>query len=196
MSAAPGTGDRYPGARCDVESLVYCYTFSPIIDAEWRWSERYAARDEIVRYLQFVSERLDLRRDIRFNSRLVRAHYDKDARLWRLETEAGDRYDSARHFLSCAGPITTPIMPDVPLDRFQGEIIHTARWPQEDPDFAGKRVGIIGTGSSGTQVIPIVAEQCEKLTVFMRTPKFLFAVGYKIDRSPTPITNGGKRTVS
>lgn len=177
LEAAPDVGgawywNRYPGARCDVESLVYCYTFSPIIDAEWRWSERYAGQREIQRYLRFVSERLDLRKDIRFDSRLAKAHFDKDAQLWNFETEGGARY-RARHFLSSAGPITTPIMPAIPgLDRFNGQIIHTARWPQDDPDFAGKRVGIIGTGSSGTQVIPIVAPQCETLTVFMRTPNF------------------------
>ncbi|MBY8825619.1 flavin-containing monooxygenase [Sphingomonas colocasiae] len=177
LEAAPDVGgawywNRYPGARCDVESLVYCYTFSPVIDAEWRWSERYAARDEIVRYLRWVSERLDLRKDIRFDSRLAKAHYDAADNLWNFETEGGDRY-RARHFLSAAGPISAPIMPDIPgLDRFQGDIIHTARWPEAYPDFAGKRVGIIGTGSSGTQVIPIVAQQCEKLTVFLRTPNF------------------------
>ncbi len=177
LEAAPDVGgawywNRYPGARCDVESLAYCYTFSPILDAEWRWTERYAARDEIYRYLRFAADRLDLRRDIRFNERLSKARYDGASGLWMFETEGGARY-RARHFLSSAGPITTPIMPDIPgLDQFKGQLIHTARWPQEDPDFAGKRVGIIGTGSSGTQVIPIVAEKCERLTVFIRTPNF------------------------
>ncbi|GAA0336776.1 NAD(P)/FAD-dependent oxidoreductase [Sphingomonas oligophenolica] len=177
VEAAPEVGgawywNRYPGARCDVESLVYCYTFSPILDAEWRWSERYAARDEIVRYLRWVSERLDLRKDIRFDARLTKAHFDKEARLWHFETEGGARY-KARHFLSAAGPITTPIMPAIPgLADFKGEIIHTARWPETGPDFAGKRVGVIGTGSSATQAIPIIAEQCEHLTVFIRTPNF------------------------
>lgn len=177
IEAAPDVGgawywNRYPGARCDVESLVYCYTFSPILDAEWRWSERYAARDEIVRYLRWVSERLDLRKDIRFDQRLTKAHFDKDTRLWHFETESGARY-KARHFLSAAGPITTPIMPAIPgLADFKGEIIHTARWPETGPDFAGKRVGVIGTGSSATQAIPIIAEQCEHLTVFIRTPNF------------------------
>lgn len=177
LEAAPEVGgawywNRYPGARCDVESLVYCYTFSPIIDAEWRWSERYAARDEIVAYLRWVSERLDLRKDIRFNSRVTKAHFDARASLWRIETEAGGTY-RARHFLAAAGPLSAPVIPDIPgIDRFQGQFIHTARWPEKYPDFAGKRVGVIGTGSSGTQVIPIVAQQCEKLTVFLRTPNF------------------------
>lgn len=164
--------NRYPGARCDVESLVYCYTFSPILDAEWRWSERYAGRDEICRYLQWVAKRLDLRKHINFNSRLIKATFDEKDSLWVFETENGDTY-RARHFLSAAGPITTPIMPDIPgIDEFKGQVIHTARWPERDPDFAGKRVGIVGTGSSGVQAIPIVAKQCKKLSVFIRTPNF------------------------
>lgn len=177
LEAAPEVGgtwywNRYPGARCDVESLAYCYTFSPVIDAEWRWSERYAARDEIVSYLKWVSQRLDLREDIRFNTRLTKAHFDAGTSLWHFETENGEQY-RARHFFTAAGPLSSPIMPAIPgLDKFKGEIIHTARWPDAYPDFAGKRVGIIGTGSSGTQVIPIVAQQSEKLFVFMRTPNF------------------------
>lgn len=177
IEAAPDTGgawywNRYPGARCDVESLAYCYTFSPILDAEWKWTERYAGRDEICRYLQWVADRLDLRKDIRFNSRLTKAAFDKASGLWTFETGNGDHY-RARHFLSSPGPISTPIMPDIPgLDTFRGQVIHTARWPETYPDFAGKRVGIIGTGSSGTQVIPIVAGQCGHLTVFLRTPNF------------------------
>lgn len=177
IEAAPDTGgawywNRYPGARCDVESLAYCYTFSPILDAEWKWTERYAGRDEICRYLQWVADRLDLRKDIRFNSRLTKAAFDKSSGLWEFETENGAHY-RARHFLSSPGPISAPIMPNIPgLDTFRGEVIHTARWPETYPDFAGKRVGIIGTGSSGTQVIPIVAEQCGHMTVFIRTPNF------------------------
>ena len=177
VDAASDTGgawywNRYPGARCDVESLVYCYSFSPVIDAEWKWSERYSGRDEIVRYLQFVATRLDLRKDIRFNSRLTKAHWNDSEALWYFETENGDRY-RARQFLSSPGPISTPIMPDIPgIETFKGTIIHTARWPEQYPDFEGKNVGIIGTGSSGTQVIPIVAGQCGKLTVFQRTANF------------------------
>lgn len=177
LEAAPDVGgawywNRYPGARCDVESLVYSYSFSPVLDAKWRWSERYSARDEICAYLGFAADELDLRKDIRFNSRVVSAHFDKDTNLWSFETESGDRY-KARHFVSAAGPITTPIWPDIPgLDTFKGTLIHTARWPSEEPDFRGKKVGVIGTGSSGVQVIPIVAEQCDHLTVFIRTANF------------------------
>lgn len=164
--------NRYPGARCDIESLVYCYSFSPIIDDEWSWTERYATQPEIVRYINFVCDRLDLRKDICFNSRLVKATFDEEAGFWTLHTENGDVY-RARHFVSSAGPISEPIWPDIPgREKFKGEIYHTAKWPQQEPDFRGKRVGVIGTGSSGTQLIPLVAEQAKHLTVFVRTPNF------------------------
>ena len=164
--------NRYPGARCDVESLVYCYSFSPVIDAEWKWSERYAAQPEIRRYIQFVSERLDLRKDICFNSRVVAASFDEARNYWTVTTENGDEY-RARHLISAAGPISAPIMPNIPgLETFKGETYHTARWPESEPDFAGKRVGVIGNGSSGTQLIPIVAKQCAEMTVFIRTPNY------------------------
>lgn len=165
--------NRYPGARCDVESLVYCYSFSPIIDAEWKWSHRYAAQPEIMRYMSFVCDRLDLRKDIRFHSRLVRATFDDKVNLWTFETENGDTY-KARHFISSAGPISAPIWPNIPdRDTFKGDVYHTALWPRDkEPDFTGKRVGVIGTGSSGTQLIPHVAEQAEHLAVFVRTPSY------------------------
>lgn len=164
--------NRYPGARCDVESLVYCYTFSPIVDEEWKWSERYATQPEILRYMNFVCDRLDLRKDIRFKSRLVQAKFDETTELWTFKTENGDTY-RARDFISSAGPISAPIWPDIPhRDTFKGEVYHTALWPNEEPDFTGKRVAVIGTGSSGTQLIPIVAKQAEQLTVFVRTAGF------------------------
>ena len=177
LEAGAGVGgawywNRYPGARCDIESLVYCYSFSPIIDDEWSWTERYATQPEIVRYINFVCDRLDLRKDICFNSRLVKATFDEEAGFWTLHTENGDVY-RARHFVSSAGPISEPIWPDIPgREKFKGEIYHTAKWPQQEPDFRGKRVGVIGTGSSGTQLIPLVAEQAKHLTVFVRTPNF------------------------
>lgn len=177
LEAGNGVGgawywNRYPGARCDVESLVYCYSFSPVIDDEWRWTERYAAQPEILRYMNFVCDRLDLRKDIRFNSRLVKATFDAASGCWTFVTEKGDVY-RARHFVSSAGPISAPIWPDIPDRRkYQGELYHTALWPQREPDFSGKRVGVIGTGSSGTQLIPLVAERAEHLTVFVRTPNY------------------------
>jgi cyclohexanone monooxygenase len=164
--------NRYPGARCDVESLVYSYSFSPELDAEWRWSERYAAQPEIQAYLRFASERLDLRRDIRFDTRVARGSFQEDEDLWTLESDAGERF-RARFCIMATGPITEPVWPNIPgREDFQGELLHTARWPERDPEFAGKRVGVIGTGSSGTQVIPVIAEQAERLFVFVRTPNF------------------------
>ncbi|HEY6641284.1 NAD(P)/FAD-dependent oxidoreductase [Povalibacter sp.] len=177
LEAAPDVGgawywNRYPGARCDVESLVYCYTFSPLLDEGWCWSERYAKRDEICAYLGWAADKLDLRRDIRFNSRVISAVFDDKNNWWTFRTQGGESY-RARHFFSAAGPITTPIMPDIPgIKDFKGPVIHTARWPERAPDFAGKRVAIIGTGSSAVQAIPIIAQQCERLTVLMRTPNF------------------------
>lgn len=164
--------NRYPGARCDAESLVYCYSFSPIIDREWRWSERYSAQPEILRYMNFVCDRLDLRKDIRFGSRLVRAAFDETQDLWQFETENGATY-TARHFISSAGPITAPIWPDIPgRETFKGELYHSALWPQDEPDYIGKRVGVIGTGSSGVQLTPLVAEKAQHLTAFIRTPPY------------------------
>ncbi len=177
LEACAGVGgawymNRYPGARCDVESLVYCYSFSPAIDAEWRWSERYSAQPEIQRYLNFVCDRLDLRKDIRFNSRLVKAVYDEDTNIWNFETASGDTY-RAYFFVSSAGPITAPIWPDIPdRDTYKGELYHSAMWPMDEPIYEGKRIGVIGTGSSGTQLIPIVAKTAGHMTVFVRTPAY------------------------
>ena len=163
--------NRYPGARCDAESLVYSYSFSPVIDAEWRWSERYSAQPEIQRYLGFVCDRLDLRKDIRFQSRVVSAKFNGTSGFWTLETQGGDTY-CARFLISAAGPISAPIWPDIPdREKFKGELYHSARWPRDkEPDFTGKRVAVIGTGSSGTQIIPLVAEQAARLSVMVRTP--------------------------
>ncbi|MEZ5748447.1 MAG: NAD(P)/FAD-dependent oxidoreductase [Caenibius sp.] len=163
--------NRYPGARCDVESLVYSYSFSHEIDREWKWSERYSAQPEIRAYLRFVSERLDLRKDIRFDSRLVKAVWNEEERYWTFTTEPGDTY-RARMFISSAGPISAPIWPDIPdRAKYQGRLYHSALWPRDkEPDFTGLRVAVIGTGSSGTQLIPLVAQQAARLSVMVRTP--------------------------
>lgn len=177
LEMAPDAGgawywNSYPGARCDVESLVYSYSFSPIIDAEWTWTERYSGQDEICRYLQWVATRLDLRRDIRFDCRVESAYFDREESVWLVTAGTGDVY-AARHFISAAGPISEPIMPDIPgLEDFTGLKIHTARWPKGDVDLTGKRIGVIGTGSSGTQLIPIVAQHAAHLYVFMRTRNY------------------------
>jgi len=164
--------NRYPGARCDVESLVYSYSFSPEIDREWRWTERYAAQDEIKRYLSFVADRLDLRSLIDFSNQVESAVFDKGANGWRIRTDKGLSFET-RYLVLATGPISKPVLPDIAgIEDFRGDIMHTARWPSEDPDFAGKRVGVVGTGSSGIQSIPVLAKQAEKLTVFMRTANF------------------------
>ncbi|WP_202799714.1 flavin-containing monooxygenase [Rhizorhabdus wittichii] len=164
--------NRYPGARCDVESVAYSFSFSPELDAEWQWSERYAAQPEIQAYLRFTSERLELRDHIRFDTHVDSARFDKESATWTVACDTG-LILHARFCIMATGPISVPILPDIAgIDGFEGEIFHTARWPQHSIDFAGKRVGIIGTGSSGTQAIPEIAKRAEHLTVFLRTPNF------------------------
>jgi len=164
--------NRYPGARCDVESVLYSYSFSPVIDAEWRWSQRYADHAEIKRYLQFVADRLDLRKHIRFNERVERAQFDDDRSEWVLTTSSGQAI-AARFCIMATGPLTVGQLPDIPgRDEFAGTTYHSARWPQQKVDFTGKRVGVVGTGSSGTQLIPPVAEEAKRLFVFQRTANF------------------------
>jgi len=177
IETAPDVGgawywNRYPGARCDVESLAYSYSFSPELDSEWSWSERYAAQPEIRRYISFAADRLDLRRDIHFEMRATAANFDKLTNLWHVDTDRGTRF-AARFCIMATGPITCPTLPDIPgMGTFAGDIFHTARWPEDHPGFAGQRVGVIGTGSSGVQLIPKVAEQAERLFVFLRTANF------------------------
>ena len=164
--------NRYPGARCDIESLDYSYSFDPELEKEWQWSERYATQPEILRYLQFVANRYDLRRDIRFSTRVDRASWDEDAGLWRITTDNGDRI-TAQFYVMATGCLSMPKEPDVPgVDRFGGPIYFTNRWPHEGVDFSGKRVAVIGTGSSGIQSIPLIAEQASQITVFQRTANY------------------------
>lgn len=177
LEAGSGVGgtwfwNRYPGARCDVESLSYSYSFSEEIAQDWNWSHRYAAQPEILAYANFVADRLDLRRDISFGARVDAAHYDEHQRHWSVDT-AGQGSIRARFLIMATGCLSVPKAPDLPgLAGFGGEVLHTADWPREGRDFAGKRVGIIGTGSSGVQAIPVIARQARHLTVFQRTPNF------------------------
>jgi cation diffusion facilitator CzcD-associated flavoprotein CzcO len=164
--------NRYPGARCDSESHSYWYTFSDELMREWEWSEKYPAPPEILRYLNFVANRFDLKRDIRFNTRVASAHYDEKANLWRLTTEAGDRY-TAQYLITAVGCLSTANVPNIPgLDAFKGRWYHTGQWPHEGVDFTGKRVGLIGTGSTGIQAAPVIAETARHLTVFQRTANY------------------------
>ncbi len=177
LEAAPDVGgtwywNRYPGARCDVPSLFYSYSWSPELRREWRWTNRYAGQDEILRYAQFAAERLDLRKLIQFDTRVAGATFDEKTERWIVETDRGSRL-RARFVIMATGGLSVPNTPDIPgVADFKGEIFHTARWPQEPVSFEGKRVGIIGTGSSGIQAIPAIAETARQLVVFQRTPNF------------------------
>lgn len=164
--------NRYPGARCDIESLSYSYSFSPELDQEWVWSEKYATQPEILRYLHHVADRFGLRRDITLRTRVTRAVYDEESRHWEVFTDTGERV-IARFVVMAAGCSSTPKDPGVPgAASFAGDTYHTARWPREDVDFAGRRVAVIGTGSSGVQLIPEIAGRAAELTVFQRTAAF------------------------
>jgi cyclohexanone monooxygenase len=164
--------NRYPGARCDLESMEYSYSFSPELEQYWEWSERYAPQPEILRYLQHVADRFDLRRDIVFDTRVTAAHWDEAAARWRIATDAGEAL-TARYCIMGTGCLSAPNRPDMPgLDSFTGDTFLTSRWPHEGVDFAGKRVAVIGTGSSGIQSIPEIAREADHLTVFQRTACF------------------------
>jgi cyclohexanone monooxygenase len=169
--------NRYPGARCDVESVDYCYSFSEELQQEWDWSEKYATQAEILAYIHWVADRLDLRRDITLNTRVMSAVLDEQSLRWTVTTDAGERV-TARFCLMATGPLSAALTPPFPgLDTFAGEVYHTAAWPHEPVDFAGKRVAVIGTGSSGIQSIPIIAEQAARLYVFQRTPNYSVPAG-------------------
>lgn len=164
--------NRYPGARCDSESHSYWYTFSEELMREWEWSERYPAPPEILRYLNFVAAKFDLKRNIRFNTRVESAHYDEAANVWRVTTDAGERYD-ATYLITGVGCLSSANIPNIPgLDTFAGKWYHTGHWPHEGVDFRGKRVGQVGTGSTGIQCAPVIAETAAHLTVFQRTANY------------------------
>jgi cation diffusion facilitator CzcD-associated flavoprotein CzcO len=182
IEAAPEVGgtwyyNRYPGARCDVESVDYCYSFSDELQQEWNWSEKYATQPEILSYLNWVADKLDLRRDISFNTRAVSAVLDEKTLRWTVTT-VGGAVLTARFCLMATGPLSAAMTPNLNgLDSFAGEIHHTAHWPHRDVDFTDKRVAVIGTGSSGIQVIPVIAEHAAHLYVFQRTPNYSIPAG-------------------
>jgi cyclohexanone monooxygenase len=164
--------NRYPGARCDIESMEYSYGFDDELQQEWEWSERYAPQPEILRYAEHVADRYDLRRDIRFDTRVASATYDEDERTWRVRTDQGDEVTS-RYLVMATGCLSAANLPDIAgRDEFAGPTYHTGLWPHEPVDFTGQRVGIIGTGSSALQSIPIIAQQAAHLTVFQRTATY------------------------
>ena len=164
--------NRYPGARCDVESMQYSFSFSQELQQQWRWNERFAPQSEILAYAQHVADRFDLRRDITFDTSVTKLHFDDRVGVWNLVTDSGEKI-SARFCIMATGCLSATRMPDIAgLDDFTGDIHHTGSWPHAGVDFTGQRVGVIGTGSSGIQCIPMVARQAAQLFVFQRTPNF------------------------
>ncbi len=169
--------NRYPGARCDVESMEYSYDFDEDLQQDWEWTEKYASQPEILRYAQHVADRFDLRRDISFETRVIAAHFNEADDIWTITTESLDgsarQTLSARFLVMATGCLSSANLPDIAgRDRFEGELVHTGRYPKQGVDFSGKRVGVIGTGSSGIQAIPVIAAEADHLTVFQRTPQF------------------------
>jgi len=164
--------NRYPGARCDVESMQYSYSFSDELQQEWDWSERYAPQPEILKYANHVADRFNLRSDIAFDTRVDRAEFDESANSWAVTT-SDDRSVTAKYVVLATGCLSNARMPDIRgLSGFKGKVYHTGNWPHEPIDFTGQRVGVIGTGSSAIQSVPIIAEEAEHLTVFQRTANF------------------------
>ncbi len=164
--------NRYPGARCDVESLSYSYSFDEDLQQEWEWKERYAPQPEILDYARHVAERFDLRRDIQFDTRVTAAHFNEDTSRWTITTDDGDRY-SAHYCVMATGCLSAPRRPDIPgAELFGGEQYHTGLWPHDEVDLTGKRVGVIGTGSSAIQSIPQIAKAACHLTVFQRSAHY------------------------
>ncbi len=181
--------NAYPGARCDVESYDYSYSFSPELEQEWRWSERYATQPEILRYINHVADRFDLRRDIVLKTRMESAVYDEAAARWTITATGGRRW-SAQYLVMAVGQLSTTKAPDYPgQSSLKGEIIHSGIWPKHDVDYEGKRVAIIGTGSSGMQMTPVIAEKAAHLTVFQRTPN------YSVPAANAPVTDEEDRRV-
>lgn len=184
FEAAPDVGgtwyfNRYPGCRCDVESVDYCYSFSDELQQEWNWTEKYATQPEILRYINWVTDKLNLRQDITFNTRVSSVVLDEQTLHWTVTTDSGEVV-ATRFCLMATGSLSAALTPAFPgLDTFAGEVYHTAHWPHEPVDFTGKRVAVVGTGSSGIQSIPVIAEQAAQLYVFQRTPNFSIPAGNK-----------------
>lgn len=173
--------NRYPGARTDSQSWVYCLPFPELVE-KWEWSQRYPSQPEVQRYLSFVTDHFELRPQIRFQQRVVAASYDESANRWTVTTEDASQF-TCTYLITALGPLSVPLDPQFKgMDDFQGETYNTGRWPREPVDFTGKRVAVIGTGSSGIQIIPLVAEAAEHVTVFQRTPNFVMpAQNYDLD---------------
>src|SRR3954454_14663622 len=164
--------NRYPGARCDVESMQYSYSFSDELQQEWDWSERYAPQAEILKYANHVADRFNLRPHIQFDTQVQQAVFSEDARSWSVRTSDGKTV-TAKYVVLATGCLSNARKPDIRgLDSFKGQVYHTGHWPHEPVDFTGLRVGVVGTGSSSIQSVPVIAAQATHLTVFQRTANF------------------------
>lgn len=192
LDAAQGVGgtwywNRYPGARCDSESHSYAYYFSKELLNEWEWSERYPQQPEILRYLNHVADRFNLRSDIVLGTKVQSAHYSDTDKRWRITTDQGQTY-IAKYFITAVGCLSSANIPSIAgLEAFEGQWFHTGEWPHEGVDFTGKKVGVVGTGSTGIQAIPVIAEQAKHLTVFQRT------ANYSIPARNVPLDESFKR---
>jgi cation diffusion facilitator CzcD-associated flavoprotein CzcO len=192
LEAGEGVGgtwywNRYPGARCDSESHAYCYSFSPELTQEWEWSERYPGPVEILRYLNHVADRFSLKSHIRFNTRVTAGNYDEQHNCWQVQTESGEHY-RARYLITAVGCLSSANVPDIEgLSDFAGNWYHSGQWPRDGVDFSGLRVGQIGTGSTGIQAAPVIAEQAAHLTVFQRT------ANYSVPARNGPLTDEVRR---
>jgi cyclohexanone monooxygenase len=177
IEAGDGVGgtwywNRYPGARCDIVSVEYSYSFSEQLQQDWNWTQRYPTQPEMLAYANHAADRFDLRRHFSFNTKVIAAHFDESTDLWRVRTNTGEEL-LTRSLVMATGCLSVPRLPDVPgLDDFEGDLLHTGRWPSEGVDVSGRRVGVIGTGASGIQIIPELAEQAASLLVFQRTAAF------------------------
>ena len=164
--------NRYPGARCDVPSLEYSYGFSDELQQQWEWSSKYSTQPEILRYANHVADRFDLKRDIQFNTRVESAIFDEESRRWNIRTDKGNQV-SAAFCVMATGCLSSPNTPEFTgVNDFEGAMYHTGTWPHENVDFSGMTVGVIGTGSSAIQAIPVFASQADHLFVFQRTPNY------------------------
>ncbi|MFW0782905.1 NAD(P)/FAD-dependent oxidoreductase [Gordonia sp. CPCC 206044] len=177
IEAGPEVGgtwywNRYPGARCDIESIGYSYSWDPELQQTWDWTERYAAQPEILAYLRHVADRHDLRRDISFDTRVESLDFDPDTDTWTVTTD-DDGHTTARFVIAATGCLSKPLVPTFDgMDDFAGEVYWTWDWPEAGVDFSGQRVGVVGTGSSGVQTITAIAPDVGTLTVFQRTPAY------------------------
>jgi cation diffusion facilitator CzcD-associated flavoprotein CzcO len=205
LESASGVGgtwyhNRYPGARCDIESLDYSYSFSDELQSDWEWSERYATQPEILGYLEHVVDRFGIARHFRFSTRVVAAEYNEEAGLWNVTTDAGDVIVS-RFCVFATGCLSATNIPAIEgIDQFGGESYHTGEWPHEGVDFTGKKVGVIGTGSSGIQSIPLIAQDAESVQVFQRSPNYSIPAGNRPlderDRRPSKDAYAERRRLS